>query len=437
MSPKIRSLLQASAFVALIGGGAVYATLPASTAEMTVEVGGAAMYPSKNIIENAVNSKDHTTLVAAVKAAGLVETLESPGPFTVFAPVNAAFDKLPAGTVETLLKPENKDQLVAVLTYHVVPGTHSAKDIMADIDKMGGKAEYKTVEGDMLTFSMKDGKLWVWDESGELGAGDHRRRQSVERRHPRHRHCASAEDGLTVAPVNPSETEGSGPPPAGCFRCGSTVRETDERSPDSSPLQRESRRPGAGFVFAIALRRHARQYSVRASQKTRCRMTMAEIKGGKGNDKLDGTPQADDIFGKAGNDKLFGGDGDDFLLGGPGKDKLTGGAGFDAFFFDSKPGKNNVDKVVDFVAGEDTFQLSVKIFKHMGFGNLKEKYFHVGAHAHDGNDHIILDPDTGTVYYDADGKGGEHQQPFMQVNEEIIYALTPFDPFHWLLTSPF
>ena len=124
------------------------------------------MYPSKNIIENAVNSKDHTTLVAAVKAAGLVKTLEGPGPFTVFAPTNEAFAKLPDGTVDTLLKPENKDKLTKILTYHVLPGTHSAKSIMADIKKMDGKASYKTVEGEMLTFSMKDGKLWVMDDSG-------------------------------------------------------------------------------------------------------------------------------------------------------------------------------------------------------------------------------------------------------------------------------
>jgi uncharacterized surface protein with fasciclin (FAS1) repeats len=166
MSPRIRSLLQATAVAAIIGAGAVYSTVPAVTAEMTVEVGGAPMYPSKNIIENAINSKDHTTLVAAVQAAGLVETLQGAGPFTVFAPVNAAFEKLPAGTVEMLLKPESKDALVGVLTYHVVPGNWSAEWIMAEIEKMGGKFEAKTVSGHMLTFSMKDGKLWVWDESG-------------------------------------------------------------------------------------------------------------------------------------------------------------------------------------------------------------------------------------------------------------------------------
>ncbi|HMN85208.1 MAG TPA: fasciclin domain-containing protein [Bauldia sp.] len=166
MSPKIRTLLQATAVAALIGSAGAVASLPAVAAEMTVEVGGAPMYPSKTIVENAVNSKDHTTLVAAVKAAGLVETLQGAGPFTVFAPVNAAFEKLPAGTVDMLLKPENKDKLVAVLTYHVVPGKISAAQIMADIEKMGGKATYKTVEGDALTFSMKDGAVWVWDESG-------------------------------------------------------------------------------------------------------------------------------------------------------------------------------------------------------------------------------------------------------------------------------
>src|SRR3954462_8214128 len=107
-----------------------------SFAQKTVTVGGAAMYPAKNIVENAVNSKDHTTLVAAVKAAGLVETLESPGPFTVFAPTNAAFNLLPSGTVETLLKPENKGQLTGVLTYHVVSGTLDSKALMDKV-KMG------------------------------------------------------------------------------------------------------------------------------------------------------------------------------------------------------------------------------------------------------------------------------------------------------------
>lgn len=134
--------------------------------EKTVMVGGAAMYPSKNIIENAVNSKDHTTLVAAVKAAGLVETLQSAGPFTVFAPTNAAFNKLPAGTVANLLKPENKKTLTTVLTYHVVAGKLSAKDLMKRIKKGGGTATLKTVAGADLTLTMKGNKLQITDTSG-------------------------------------------------------------------------------------------------------------------------------------------------------------------------------------------------------------------------------------------------------------------------------
>jgi uncharacterized surface protein with fasciclin (FAS1) repeats len=167
MQSRISTLLRATAIVAAVATGGYVATSHSFAKEMTVEVGGAPMYPSKDIIDNAVNSKDHTTLVAAVKAAGLVETLKGKGPFTVFAPVNAAFDALPAGTVDTLLKPENKDKLVAIRTYHVLPGKHSAKSIEADIKKMGGKATYKTVEGEELTFSMKDGALWVWDGKGD------------------------------------------------------------------------------------------------------------------------------------------------------------------------------------------------------------------------------------------------------------------------------
>ena len=166
MQSRISTLLRATAIVAAIGTGGYLATSHSFAKEMTVEVGGAPMYPSKDIIDNAVNSKDHTTLVAAVKAAGLVDTLKGKGPFTVFAPVNAAFDALPAGTVDTLLKPENKDKLVSILTYHVLPGKHSAKSIMADIKKMGGKATYKTVEGAELSFTVKDGALWVWDGMG-------------------------------------------------------------------------------------------------------------------------------------------------------------------------------------------------------------------------------------------------------------------------------
>jgi uncharacterized surface protein with fasciclin (FAS1) repeats len=134
--------------------------------EKTVEVGGAAMYPSKNIIENAVNSKDHTTLVAAVKAAGLVETLQSAGPFTVFAPTNKAFDKLPAGTVETLLKPENKAMLQGVLTYHVVAGKIDSKKLAELIKAGNGKATLTTVQGGKLYASMKGDKVILTDEKG-------------------------------------------------------------------------------------------------------------------------------------------------------------------------------------------------------------------------------------------------------------------------------
>lgn len=149
---------------------AVVALLAASQVsfaqEKTVTVGGAPMYPSKNIIENAVNSKDHTTLVAAVKAAGLVETLSGPGPFTVFAPTNKAFDKLPKGTVETLLKPENKGTLTGILTYHVVAGKVSAADLVKMIKSMGGKAMVKTVAGGELTASMKGKNVILTDAKG-------------------------------------------------------------------------------------------------------------------------------------------------------------------------------------------------------------------------------------------------------------------------------
>ena len=134
--------------------------------EETKMVGGAAMYPSKNIVENAVNSKDHTTLVAAVKAAGLVETLASEGPFTVFAPVNAAFDKLPEGTVETLLMEENKAQLQGVLTYHVVAGKVNASDLVKMIKKDGGKHTMKTVQGGTLTAMLDGAQVKVMDASG-------------------------------------------------------------------------------------------------------------------------------------------------------------------------------------------------------------------------------------------------------------------------------
>lgn len=138
-------------------------------AKATVMVGGAPMYPTKDIIDNAVNSKDHTTLVAAVKAAGLVETLKSAGPFTVFAPVNAAFAALPAGTVENLLKPENKATLTAVLTYHVLAGRFNAADVMKAIKAGKGKFTAKTVQGAELTFTTKGGKVMVTDAKGNTG----------------------------------------------------------------------------------------------------------------------------------------------------------------------------------------------------------------------------------------------------------------------------
>jgi uncharacterized surface protein with fasciclin (FAS1) repeats len=156
MSKKI-ALLSAAVLAAL--AVTATATAPARAEEKTVMVGGAAMFPSKNIIQNAVNSKDHTTLVAAVKAAGLVDTLEGKGPFTVFAPTNAAFGKLPAGTVDTLVKPENKATLTKILTYHVVPGNFAASDL-TDGRKL------KTVEGEELTVKKMDGKTWIGDAKG-------------------------------------------------------------------------------------------------------------------------------------------------------------------------------------------------------------------------------------------------------------------------------
>jgi uncharacterized surface protein with fasciclin (FAS1) repeats len=167
MSKRI-ALLSAVAFGTLAMSGAVLAPAQAEdkkmmksemSGEKTVMVGGAPMYPSKNIVENAVNSKDHTTLVAAVKAAGLVDTLSSKGPFTVFAPTNAAFGKLPAGTVDTLVKPESKATLTKILTYHVVPGKLNAADL-----KDGQKL--KTVEGEELTVKASGGKVMIVDAKG-------------------------------------------------------------------------------------------------------------------------------------------------------------------------------------------------------------------------------------------------------------------------------
>ena len=156
MSKRI-ALLSAAALAALAFTATVAA--PVLAQEKTVMVGGAAMFPSKNIIQNAVNSKDHTTLVAAVKAAGLVDTLEGKGPFTVFAPTNAAFGKLPAGAVDTLVKPENKATLTKILTYHVVPGRLEASNLTE------GK-KLKTAEGEELTVKHKDGKVWIVDAKG-------------------------------------------------------------------------------------------------------------------------------------------------------------------------------------------------------------------------------------------------------------------------------
>ncbi len=161
----ILKIARASAVVGLLASAGAVAA-PAFAAEMTVEVGGAPMYPSKNIVENAVNSKDHTTLVAAVKAAGLVETLQGKGPFTVFAPTNAAFEKLPAGTVETLLKPENKDKLVKVLTYHVVAANAMSDAIVKMVKDDGGTHEVTTVSGGKLWIMVDGGKVKIKDESG-------------------------------------------------------------------------------------------------------------------------------------------------------------------------------------------------------------------------------------------------------------------------------
>ena len=155
----IRKLMLATALVAGAGIAAMKNPM----------VGGAAMYSTKTIVQNAVNSKDHTTLVAAVKAAGLVDTLSGKGPFTVFAPTNAAFAKLPAGTVDTLLKPENKGQLTSVLTYHVVPGGITAAMIAAKAKANGGVASYTTVQGSTLKFK-KMGAGWaVMDDKGDTG----------------------------------------------------------------------------------------------------------------------------------------------------------------------------------------------------------------------------------------------------------------------------
>jgi uncharacterized surface protein with fasciclin (FAS1) repeats len=161
-----RTLQFALALTAVCGVVNVAFADDAMGSQKTVMVGGAAMYPNKNIVQNAVNSKDHTTLVAAVKAAGLVDTLSGPGPFTVFAPTNEAFDALPAGTVDTLVKPENKATLTKILTYHVVSGRYSAADLMALVAKGNGKASLTSVEGEPLTVMQTGKTLSVTDAKG-------------------------------------------------------------------------------------------------------------------------------------------------------------------------------------------------------------------------------------------------------------------------------
>jgi uncharacterized surface protein with fasciclin (FAS1) repeats len=168
MSLRKTSLLVTAAIFALPLGACTTMADGMSNmpAEQTVMVGGAAMYASRNIVENAVNSRDHTTLVAAVKAAGLVDTLSGAGPFTVFAPTNAAFASLPAGTVDTLLKPENKAMLQSILTYHVVPGRLTASDLMAQIRAGRGTAQLRTVQGGILTARMQGNAVVLLDAKG-------------------------------------------------------------------------------------------------------------------------------------------------------------------------------------------------------------------------------------------------------------------------------
>ncbi len=155
-------------FLAALAVAALAITSLSAQAQKDPDVGGAAMYANKTIVENAVNSPIHKTLVAAVKAAGLVDTLNSAGPFTVFAPTDDAFNKLPAGTVDNLVKPENKDTLVKILTYHVVPGRITSKQMEKMIKKGGGKAILKTVQGEDLTATMSDGKIMLTDAKGGM-----------------------------------------------------------------------------------------------------------------------------------------------------------------------------------------------------------------------------------------------------------------------------
>ncbi|WP_191970035.1 fasciclin domain-containing protein [Methylobacterium planeticum] len=166
MMKSLHGRPRASRFAAAALAMAIGAALPAVALAKNPMVGGAPMYASKTIVENAVNSKDHTTLVAAVKAAGLVETLSGPGPFTVFAPTNAAFAKLPPGTVETLVQPQNKATLTGILTYHVVPGALTARDLTALVKQGGGEAQIKTVQGEPLVVQAKGKKIYVTDVKG-------------------------------------------------------------------------------------------------------------------------------------------------------------------------------------------------------------------------------------------------------------------------------
>ena len=160
---NLNKSLFASAAVAVLALSSLHAS-----AQTDPKVGGADMYPTKTIVENAINSPIHKTLVAAVKAAGLVDTLNSPGPFTVFAPTDAAFAKLPAGTVDTLVKPESHDTLVKILTYHVVPGKISSQDLVKMIKAGNGKATAKTVQGEELTFTLVGKKVMITDAKGGM-----------------------------------------------------------------------------------------------------------------------------------------------------------------------------------------------------------------------------------------------------------------------------
>jgi uncharacterized surface protein with fasciclin (FAS1) repeats len=166
--PRANRLIAGVSAIALAGAALLAIAPHPSFGQDSVIVGGAPMLPTKNIIENAVNSKDHTTLVAAVKAAGLVETLSGPGPFTVFAPTNAAFDMLPKGTVETLVKPENKEKLAKILTYHVVKANALGTAIQKMVKDDGGKHTITTVSGGKLIATVKDGKIMLEDETGGM-----------------------------------------------------------------------------------------------------------------------------------------------------------------------------------------------------------------------------------------------------------------------------